>query len=77
MLSCAEIAQSGYLGPYQDSIVSMTQNCVLVSNLLGQTCVFLSKGMAKCMQAVRKSEQTRFLSVFKNNHSIVIIILSH
>uniref|UniRef100_A0A3Q0SD70 Calcium binding protein 1a n=1 Tax=Amphilophus citrinellus TaxID=61819 RepID=A0A3Q0SD70_AMPCI len=35
----------------------MTQNCVLVSNILGQTCVFLSKGMAKCRQAVRKSGQ--------------------
>uniref|UniRef100_A0A3Q0SMC2 Calcium binding protein 1a n=1 Tax=Amphilophus citrinellus TaxID=61819 RepID=A0A3Q0SMC2_AMPCI len=31
----------------------MTQNCVLVSNILGQTCVFLSKGMAKCRQAVQ------------------------
>uniref|UniRef100_A0A3P9Q853 Uncharacterized protein n=1 Tax=Poecilia reticulata TaxID=8081 RepID=A0A3P9Q853_POERE len=56
VLSCEE---SGYLGPYQDSIVSVTQNCVLVSNILGQTSVFLGKGMAKCRQAVRKSLKTR------------------
>uniref|UniRef100_H2MI59 Calcium binding protein 1a n=2 Tax=Oryzias TaxID=8089 RepID=H2MI59_ORYLA len=68
VLSCAEIAQSGYLGPYQDSIVSMTQNCVLVSNLLGQTCVFLSKGMAKCMQAdreLRPEEMDELRDAFK------------
>lgn len=63
MLSFEEMGQAGYLGPYQDSIVSMTQNCVLVSNILGQTCVFLSKGMAECRQTVRKSGQTYFLSI--------------
>lgn len=62
VLSCEEMGQSGYLGSYQDSIVSVTQNCVLVSNILGQSCVFLSKGMAKCRQAVRKSGQ-KFLPV--------------
>lgn len=61
MLSCEESGQSGYLEPYQDSVVSMTQNCVVVGNILGRTCVFLSKGMAKSRQAVRKSQQTRFL----------------
>uniref|UniRef100_A0A4W6F0Y6 Uncharacterized protein n=1 Tax=Lates calcarifer TaxID=8187 RepID=A0A4W6F0Y6_LATCA len=60
-LSQCEMGQAGYLGPYQESIVSMTQNCVLVSNILGQTCVFLSTGMAKCRQTVRKSGQTHFL----------------
>uniref|UniRef100_A0A3P8SBE6 Calcium binding protein 1a n=1 Tax=Amphiprion percula TaxID=161767 RepID=A0A3P8SBE6_AMPPE len=39
----------------------MTQNCVLVSNILGQTCVFLSKSMENCRQTVRKSGQTPFL----------------
>lgn len=53
VLSCEEMAQAGYLGPYQESIVSMTRSCVLVSNILGQTCVYLSKGMAR--QDVRKS----------------------
>ncbi|KAF7199760.1 transcript variant X2 [Nothobranchius furzeri] len=51
VLSCEEIVQSGYLGPYQDSIVSMTQNCVVVSSILGQTCVF--KEMEKGRQTVR------------------------
>ncbi|KAF3696082.1 Calcium-binding protein 1 [Channa argus] len=53
VLSCEVMGQAGYLGPYQDSIVSMTQNCALMSNILGQTCVFLSKGMAKCRQTVQ------------------------
>lgn len=61
VLSCEEMGQAGYLGPYQESIVSMTQNCVLVSNIRLQTCVFLSKGMATCRQAVRKSAQTSYL----------------
>uniref|UniRef100_A0A8D0D931 Secreted protein n=1 Tax=Sander lucioperca TaxID=283035 RepID=A0A8D0D931_SANLU len=51
-LSQIEMGQTGYLGPYQESIVSMTQNCVLMSNIRLQTCVFLSKGMATCRQAV-------------------------
>ncbi|XP_013871038.1 calcium-binding protein 1a isoform X2 [Austrofundulus limnaeus] len=68
VLSCEEIGQSGYLGPYQDSIVSMTQNCVLVSNILGQTCVFLSKGMAKSRQAdreLRPEEMDELRDAFK------------
>uniref|UniRef100_A0A669EC46 Uncharacterized protein n=1 Tax=Oreochromis niloticus TaxID=8128 RepID=A0A669EC46_ORENI len=56
VLATVEMGQSGYLGSYQDSIVSVTQNCVLVSNILGQSCVFLSRGMAKCRQAVRKGD---------------------
>ena len=59
VLSCEEIGQTGYLGPYQESIVSMTQNYVLVSNILGQTCVFLSRGVAQCRLAVRKSGHTQ------------------
>uniref|UniRef100_A0A8C2Z5A2 Uncharacterized protein n=1 Tax=Cyclopterus lumpus TaxID=8103 RepID=A0A8C2Z5A2_CYCLU len=43
----------GLFSPYQESIVSMTQNCALVSNIRFETCVFLSKGMATCRQAVR------------------------
>lgn len=66
MLSCEE---SGYVGPYQDSIVSVTQNCVLVSNILGQTCVFLGKGMAKCRQAVRKSCKTYFYLLSNSERS--------
>ncbi|XP_023199957.1 calcium-binding protein 1 isoform X1 [Xiphophorus maculatus] len=65
VLSCEE---SGYLGPYQDSIVSVTQNCVLVSNILGQTCVFLGKGMAKCRQAdreLRPEEMDELRDAFK------------
>ena len=68
VLSCEEMGQAGYLGPYQEtivqeSIVSMTQSCVLVSNIRLHTCVFLSKGMATCRQAVRKSGQTSFLII--------------
>ncbi|KAM4577708.1 calcium-binding protein 1a isoform 1-T1 [Odontesthes bonariensis] len=68
VLSCEEIGHTGYLGPYQDSIVSMTQNCVLVSNLLGQTCVFLSNGMAKCRQTdreLRPEEMDELRDAFK------------
>ncbi|XP_069562761.1 calcium-binding protein 1a isoform X1 [Brachyistius frenatus] len=68
VLSCQEMGQSGYLGPYQDSIVSMTQNCVLVSNILGQTCVFLSKGVAQCRQAdreLRPEEMDELRDAFK------------
>ncbi|XP_047237229.1 calcium-binding protein 1a isoform X2 [Girardinichthys multiradiatus] len=65
VLSCEE---SGYLGPYQDSIVSVSQNCVLVSNILGQTRVFLGKGMAKCRQAdreLRPEEMDELRDAFK------------
>uniref|UniRef100_A0A3P8N751 EF-hand domain-containing protein n=3 Tax=Haplochromini TaxID=319058 RepID=A0A3P8N751_ASTCA len=68
VLSCEEMGQSGYLGSYQDSIVSVTQNCVLVSNILGQSCVFLSKGMAKCRQAdreLRPEEMDELRDAFK------------
>ncbi|XP_040012286.1 calcium-binding protein 1a isoform X3 [Xiphias gladius] len=68
VLSSEEMGQAGYLGPYQESIVSMTQNCVLVSNILGQTCVFLSKGMAKCRQAdreLRPEEMDELRDAFK------------
>ncbi|XP_039476377.1 calcium-binding protein 1a isoform X1 [Oreochromis aureus] len=68
VLSCEEMGQSGYLGSYQDSIVSVTQNCVLVSNILGQSCVFLSRGMAKCRQAdreLRPEEMDELRDAFK------------
>ncbi|XP_026199234.1 calcium-binding protein 1a isoform X1 [Anabas testudineus] len=68
VLSLEEMGQAGYLGPYQDSIVSMTQNCVLMSNILGQTCVFLSKGMAKCRQTdreLRPEEMDELRDAFK------------
>ncbi|XP_050931225.1 calcium-binding protein 1a isoform X1 [Lates calcarifer] len=68
VLSCEEMGQAGYLGPYQESIVSMTQNCVLVSNILGQTCVFLSTGMAKCRQTdreLRPEEMDELRDAFK------------
>lgn len=58
MLSSEDMGQAGYLGPYQHSNVSMRQNYIAMSNILGQTCVFLSKGMARRRQAVRKSAQT-------------------
>jgi len=60
VLSCEDMGQAVFLGPYQESIVSMTQNCVLVSNIRLQTFVFLSKGVATCRQPVRKSRQTFF-----------------
>ncbi|KAM7416339.1 hypothetical protein PAMA_018418 [Pampus argenteus] len=53
VLSCEEMSQAGYLEPYQESIVSMTQNCLLMSNIHGQTCVFLSKDVAECRQSVQ------------------------
>ncbi|KAF3851007.1 hypothetical protein F7725_012779 [Dissostichus mawsoni] len=53
VLSCEDMGQAVFLGPYQDSIVSMTQNCVLVSNIRLQTFVFLSKGVATCRQPVQ------------------------
>lgn len=59
VMSFEEMSPNGYLGPCQESIVSMTQNCVLVSNILGPTCVFLSKSMAECRLAVRKSGHTQ------------------
>ncbi|XP_035808063.1 calcium-binding protein 1a isoform X4 [Amphiprion ocellaris] len=68
VLSCEEMVQTGYLGPYQDPIVSMTQNCVLVSNILGQTCVFLSKGMENCRQTdreLRPEEMDELRDAFK------------
>ncbi|XP_067377508.1 calcium-binding protein 1a isoform X2 [Channa argus] len=68
VLSCEVMGQAGYLGPYQDSIVSMTQNCALMSNILGQTCVFLSKGMAKCRQTdreLRPEEMDELRDAFK------------
>ncbi|XP_076587726.1 calcium-binding protein 1a isoform X2 [Chaetodon auriga] len=68
VLSCEEVGQAGYLGPYQESIVSMTQNCVLVSSILGQTSVFLSKGMASCRQAdreLRPEEMDELRDAFK------------
>nr|XP_054587281.1 calcium-binding protein 1a isoform X2 [Nothobranchius furzeri] len=66
VLSCEEIVQSGYLGPYQDSIVSMTQNCVVVSSILGQTCVF--KEMEKGRQTdreLRPEEMDELRDAFK------------
>ncbi|XP_059194185.1 calcium-binding protein 1a isoform X3 [Centropristis striata] len=68
VVSCEEMGQAGYLGPYQESIVSMTQNCVLVSNIRLQTCVFLSKGVAACMQAdreLRPEEMDELRDAFK------------
>ncbi len=62
VLSCEEMGHAGFLVPCQEPIVSMTHNCVLVSNILGQTCVFLSNGLATGRQAVRKSGQTSILS---------------
>ncbi|XP_047447681.1 calcium-binding protein 1a isoform X1 [Mugil cephalus] len=68
VMSCEEMVPAGYLRPYQDSIVSMTQNCVLVSNIMGQTCVFLSKGVAECRQAdreLRPEEMDELRDAFK------------
>ncbi|XP_067459837.1 calcium-binding protein 1a isoform X2 [Thunnus thynnus] len=68
VLSCEEMGQAGYLGPYQESIVSMTQNYVLMSNILGQTCVFLSKGVAQCRQTdreLRPEEMDELRDAFK------------
>ncbi|XP_051279099.1 calcium-binding protein 1a isoform X1 [Dicentrarchus labrax] len=68
VLSCEQMGPAGYLGPYRDSIVSVTQNYVLVSNILGQTCVFLSKGMATCRQAdreLRPEEMDELRDAFK------------
>ncbi|XP_033474642.1 calcium-binding protein 1a isoform X1 [Epinephelus lanceolatus] len=68
VLPCEEMGQAGYLGPYQESIVSMTQNCILVRNARLQTCVFLSKGMAECRQAdreLRPEEMDELRDAFK------------
>ncbi|XP_034397544.1 calcium-binding protein 1a isoform X1 [Cyclopterus lumpus] len=68
VLSCEEMGQAGYLEPYQESIVSMTQNCALVSNIRFETCVFLSKGMATCRQAdreLRPEEMDELRDAFK------------
>ncbi|XP_071374892.1 calcium-binding protein 1a isoform X2 [Centroberyx affinis] len=68
VLSCEERGQAGGLGPYQESLVSMTQNCALMSNILGQTCIFLSKGMAKSRQAdreLRPEEMDELRDAFK------------
>ncbi|XP_035020891.1 calcium-binding protein 1a isoform X1 [Hippoglossus stenolepis] len=67
-LPCEEMGHAGYRQPYQESIVSMTQNCVLVSNILGQTCVFLSNGVAKCRQTdreLRPEEMDELRDAFK------------
>ncbi|KAK9522411.1 hypothetical protein VZT92_018878 [Zoarces viviparus] len=68
VMSCEEMGQAGYLDPYQESIVSVTQNCVLVSNVRLQTCVFLSKGMATCRQTdreLRPEEMDELRDAFK------------
>uniref|UniRef100_A0A3Q2DXN1 Uncharacterized protein n=1 Tax=Cyprinodon variegatus TaxID=28743 RepID=A0A3Q2DXN1_CYPVA len=56
LLQIDKLSVSGlrYVEPFRDSVVSVTQNCIVVSNVLGRNYVFLGKGMAKCRQAVRK-----------------------
>ncbi|KAI4820240.1 hypothetical protein KUCAC02_028224 [Chaenocephalus aceratus] len=68
VLSCEDMGQAVFLGPYQESIVSMTQNCVLVSNIRLQTFVFLSKGVATCRQPdreLRPEEMDELRDAFK------------
>nr|XP_046242612.1 calcium-binding protein 1a isoform X3 [Scatophagus argus] len=53
-----QTGQAGY--PYQGS---MAQNCALVSNILGQTCVFPSKGKAD--RELRPEEMDELRDAFK------------
>ncbi|KAM9858271.1 calcium-binding protein 1a isoform 2-T2 [Aulostomus maculatus] len=68
VLSCEEMGQTGYLRPYQDSIVSITQNCVFMGNILEQNCGLLSKGVAKCRhddRELRPEEMDELRDAFK------------
>lgn len=66
LLSYEERGQAGGLGPYQESLVSLTQHCGLMCNILGPSCNFLRNSLVNSRQTVRKSGHTQtlpFLSI--------------